>query len=54
MEYVEDYRGCSIWQGMDDGYFVAYDDDDKCVAREATLKFIEEVLDNDYFTTQSN
>ena len=48
-EYIEDYGGYSIWQDMDDGYFVAYDDDDKQVAREGTLKLVKEVLDDDYF-----
>jgi hypothetical protein len=44
-DYIKDYRGCSIYQDMDDGAFVAYDDDDHQISREDTLKMVKGDID---------
>ncbi len=44
-EYIEDYKGYIILQDMENGYFVAYDNEnDKQIAREATLQLTRKVL----------
>lgn len=44
-DYIRDYRGCSIYQDMDDGAFVAYGDNDCQISREDTLKMVKGDID---------
>ena len=43
-EYINDYKGYSIFQDMDNGYYVAYDDLDNVIAYEATMAMIEKEI----------
>lgn len=46
-DYIEDYRGCTIYQDMDNGAFLAYDhnDPDKPVARGFILRTLKHDID---------
>ena len=44
-EYIKHYKDHEIWQDMDDGYFIAYDDNDKQIAREATMNLVKSDID---------
>lgn len=47
-EYIEDYKGRSIYQDMSDGYYIAlaYDENDKLISREGTLELVKHDIDS--------
>lgn len=45
-EYIKDYKGYPIYQDMDNGYFVAFDNEDNIVSNEGTLEMVKTHIDN--------
>ena len=46
-EYIQDYKNYSVYQDMDDGYFVIIDVNDNILYREATIDLLlKSVPDN--------
>ena len=44
-KHIKDYGTLSIYQDMDDGYFVAIDENDNILHREATMDLVLSSID---------
>lgn len=45
-EYIKEYKTFSIYQDSEDGYFVAIDENDTILHREATMDLVLSSIDN--------
>ena len=44
-DYIDDYKGCSIYQDMYNGAFVAYNINNHQISREDTLEMVKSDID---------
>lgn len=46
LEYIFDYKEYNIFQDMENGYYIAFDQNEKIVYNEATIKMVMDNIDN--------
>lgn len=46
LEHIFDYKEYSVFQDMENGYYIAFDQDDKIICNEATIKMVIDNIDN--------
>lgn len=46
-KHIKDYKTFSIYQDVEDGYFIVLDEDDSILHREATMYLILNSIDNE-------
>lgn len=46
LEYISDYRGYALFQNMENGYYIVFNQHDEQICNEATIKMATDTVDS--------